>query len=138
LVGWTAARLFGSGTGWRRGETGALLLLVAGGAWSMATPLRMEFPVPFHRRAIAVMTVYRKQHAAAEPAAVAPEKFRFLYNGFIWPYPAEKPLPPHYLILLASPHPLAWRPYLYEGFNRDQRDQLEATDITMRLVLLQD
>ena len=84
------------------------------------------------------MQAYRNQHARSDPAATAPEKFRFLYDGFIWPYPSEPPLPAHYETLMASPHPLAWRPYLYEGFNREQRSKLEGTDITMRLVLLKD
>jgi hypothetical protein len=138
LVGWTAARLFGPGGRSWRGEGVAFLVLLAGGAWSMATPLRMEFPIPFHLRALEARDAYVRQHVAENPAAVLPQKFRILYDGFIWAYPAEKPLPPHYLVLLSSPHPLAWRPYLYEGFNRDQRDKMEATDITMRLVLLQD
>jgi len=138
LVGWTAARLFGPGGSRRRMELAALIAILAAGAWSMGTPLRMEFPVAFHKRASVAMTAYQEQHAATEPTAVANSKFRFLYNNFIWPYPAERPLPRHYLVLLASPHPLSWRPYLYEGFNRAQRNKMEATDISMRLVLLQD
>ena len=123
---------------WSRWANAAILIIFAAGAWSMATPLRQEFPIGFAKRAAAVMTAYRRVHAGTDAAAVAPEKFRFVYDGFIWPVPNEKPLPPHYLVLLSSPHPLAWRPYLYEGFNRAQRDQIESTDITMRLVLLQD
>jgi signal transduction histidine kinase len=138
LVGWTAARLFGPGGARRRLETAALTVVVAAGAWSMATPLRMEFPPAFYKRAAVAMTAYQAQHAATEATAVANSKFRFLYNSFVWPYPAEGPLPRHYLVLLASPHPLSWRPYLYEGFNRAQRNKMEATDISMRLVLLQD
>jgi len=137
LVGWTAARLFAPLGRGHPGERVALAALFACGAWSMATPLRMEFPVPFHERALGAMVAYQKQHAA-DSAAVAPDRFRFVYNGFIWPYPSEAPLPNHYLLLLASPHPLSWRPYLYEGFNRAQRDKIEATDITMRVILLQD
>ncbi|HJX64955.1 MAG TPA: hypothetical protein VJ860_13515 [Polyangia bacterium] len=138
LVGWTAARLFGPGGSRRRMELAALIVIFAAGAWSMGTPLRMEFPVAFHKRASVAMTAYQEQHVAAEPTAVANAKFRFLCNNFIWPYPAEGPLPRNYLVLLASPHPFSWRPYLYEGFNRAQRNKMEATDISMRLVLLQD
>jgi hypothetical protein len=138
LVGWTAGRLFSSSNRFRPPEIAAFAALVVAGSIALAVPIRQDFPVPFRIRAMAVMTAYQRQHVATEPAAVAPEKFRFLYDGFIWPNPDAKPLPPHYLVLFASPHPLAWRPYLYEGFNRAQRDRIEATDISMRLVLLQD
>ncbi|HJX53322.1 MAG TPA: hypothetical protein VJ801_11195 [Polyangia bacterium] len=138
LVGWTAARLFGPGGSRRRMELAALIVILSAGAWSMATPLRMVFPAAFHQRASRVMSAYQEQPAATNPAAVASSKFRILYNGFFWPYPAERPLPQHYLVLLASPHPFSWRFYRYEGFNRVQRNKIEATDITVRLVLLQD
>lgn len=146
LVGWTADRLFdgaadrraGSPHDWRQGEWAAAILLLAGAAWSMATPLAMVFPADFYPRAQRVLAAYKAAHLADGPAALAPGKFRILYDGFIWPYPDEKPLPAHFRVLLAIPNPLAWRPYLYEGFNRAQRERIEATDIRMRLVLLQD
>ena len=138
LTGWTAAQLFRARPPWSRGECLALALLLANGAWSLGVPLRQEFPATFHRQAVAVMQAYRAQHAPQDPAGTAPEKFRFVYNAFIWPAPSEPPVPAGAQTLLAAPHPLAWRPYLYEGFNRDQRAKMQATDITMRLVLLKD
>jgi hypothetical protein len=138
LVGWTAERLFSAAGRVRPVEVAAFVVLVVAGGMALSVPIRQDFPVPFRVRALAVMTAYQRQHVGSEPGAVAPEKFRFLYDGFIWPNPDEKPLPPHYLVLFARSHPLAWRPYLYEGFNRAQRAQIEATDISMRLVLLQD
>lgn len=138
MVGWTTARLFDSRPPWRAAERGALLVLFACAAWSMAKPLSQQFPRGFDYRARLFMDSYDRQIIAAGKAPITGDRFRMLYDGFIWPYPDEKPLPPNYTVLLASPHPLAWRPYLYEGFNRDQRDRIEATDITMRLVLLKD
>ncbi len=138
LLGWTVARLLKSRPAWRAAERVALLVLFACAAWSMAKPLRQQFPNGFGYHARLAIDGYNRQIVAAGKAPIPSDRFRILYGGFIWPYPDEKPLPPHYETLLASPHPLAWRPYLYEGFNRDQRDRIEATDITMRLVLLKD
>lgn len=137
LVGWMAARIFGEMSAMRGKENLALTVLAVCAAWSMATPLSQDFPVPFHRRAAAYVTTYRHLHATLDPVGTAPEKFRFLYNGFIWPEADRTPQPPH-LVLMEARHPLQWRPYLYEGFNRDQRLQIEATDIRMRLILVKD
>lgn len=138
LVGWMAGQVFRENRGGGRLELLAMAGLVACGLWAEWTPLWQDFPVPFHRRAVGVVNAYRTEHLKSDPELVAPQKFRFLYNGFIWPMPDEAPLPPNYLVLLASPHPLSWRPYLYEGFNRAQRDKILATDVTMRVVLLKD
>jgi hypothetical protein len=138
LVGWTAARLLESRPAWRAAERVALLVLFACAAWSMAKPLRQQFPNAFGYHARLYRDRYESEIIAAGKAPIPADRFRILYDGFIWPYPDEKPLPAGTKVLLASPHPLAWRPYLYEGFNRDQRNRIEATDITMRLVLLKD
>jgi hypothetical protein len=133
LVGWAAARLLGE-EGNRRREVAAAAAILGCGAWAMAVPLRMEFPVPFNGRASRVLVEYCAAHGTS------PDKFRLLYRGFIWPLPkdVEGPLPAHYRVLLRSPHPLSWRPFLYEGFNREQRIAIESTDISMRLILLED
>ena len=138
LTGWTAAQLFRGRAPWGRVEQVALAVMLAGGGWSLSVPLRQEFPATFHRKEVAAMEAYRVLHAREGPVATAPGRFRLLYDGFLWPDPGEPLLPAHYETLLASPHPLAWRPYLYEGFNHEQRKKFEATDITMRLVLLKD
>jgi len=136
LVGWVAARIFRDRP-WCPAEVAALAGLLACGLSSMREPLRQEFPEEFHRRAVTAM----QEHQAADGAtnsAFAPDRYRFLYNGHIYPYPNEAPLPPRSEVLLRSPHPLAWRPYLYEGYTHAQRDRFEATDISMRLVLVPD
>jgi hypothetical protein len=129
VVGWTAVRLCrGRRSRWL--EAAALAALLACGAAAMREPLRQEFPPEFRQRSERV----KKQHphAAGAPA----RRFRLLYAGHIYPFPNEAPAPPGSEVLLASPHPLAWRPYLYEGYTRDQRDRFAATDFSMRLVLL--
>jgi hypothetical protein len=136
LVGWVAARVFRDRPR-RLPEVAALAGLLACGLNSMREPLRQEFPAEFHRRAIAAMREHQAIHGATNPS-FAPERYRFLYNGHIYPYPNEAPLPSGAKVLLASPHPLAWRPYLYEGFTHAQRDLFESTDISMRLVFVED
>jgi hypothetical protein len=135
LVGWTAARLFRDRP-WGWGERLALLALLAVGASRMVSPLRQDFPAPFRERAQAAMADYRRTHAEVE--AVAPSRFRILYDYFIWPYPSEAPVSPRSEVLRESRHPMMWRPYLFEGFNDDQRKRVEATDVSMKLVLVRD
>lgn len=137
LTGWVAGQLFQDAR-WRRAEQLAGVMLIASGIWNMRVPLAQEFPLTFKVRADRILTDYRMAHAPTAPESGAPEKVRFLYFGFVWPYPAEAPLPPNHVLLISSPHPLAWRPYLYEGFNHEQRTRIETTDISMRLVLLKD
>ncbi|HEX2855281.1 MAG TPA: hypothetical protein VHO24_18745 [Opitutaceae bacterium] len=132
LVGWTVARIFQDLPPLRTRECAALAVLVVCAGWSMATPLRQEFPATFHHRAMVWVDDYRKVHPELRR-----EKFQHLHLGFIWPEADRTAQPPHE-ILLEHPHPLAWRPYLYEGFSRAQRDQIEGTDIRMRLILLKD
>jgi hypothetical protein len=136
LVGWAASRIFRD-RGWRAVEVAALASLLACGLNSMREPLRQEFPVEFHRRAVVAMREHQAARAAtASPSA--PDSYRFMYNAHIYPYPNEVPLPPRAEVLLQSRHPLAWRPYLYEGYTHAQRNLCEATDISMRLVVVQD
>ncbi len=61
-------------------------------------------------------------------------KFMLLYAGFIWPVPPQYEVPPHE-VLVSHPHPLQFKPFLYEGYNRQQRKVISSTDITARLVL---
>lgn len=132
LVGWTAGQIFKGETRPGRFEWVTLTALVLCAAWSMATPIRQLYPVTFHRRSLAPLAEYRKQHPE-----IPADKFKYLYLGFIWPE-ADRTVPPPHEVLLESRHPLAWRPYLYEGFSRVQRDQIEGTDIRMRLILVKD
>lgn len=86
----------------------------------------------FHELAVRMRDQYL--HAPDRPG-LTPERFMILNEEFIWPTPIKYDLPPHE-VLLSEPHVLQFRPLLYEGFNRAQRKEILATDITMRLVLL--
>jgi hypothetical protein len=135
LVGWIAARVFRErASSW--GERLALLALLASGASSMVQPLKQDFPAPFRTHAHKVMADYRRTHAADE--ARTPSQFRVLYDYFIWPNPNEAPFSARSEVLLNHPHPFTWPPYLFEGFNHEQRKKIEQTDIGMKLVLLRD
>jgi hypothetical protein len=128
LVGWVAGRIW---TGPSRTEAWGLGVLLACAALAMSKPLRQQYPLTFQAKAERTAAAYRAAHPE-----VAASRFHLLYAVYLWPLPDEKPLPAGTRILLASPHPLAWRPYLYEGFNHDQRAAIEAVDVTMRLALL--
>jgi hypothetical protein len=135
LVGWTAARVFRERP-WSWGERVTLLALLVAGTVQMRHPLWQEFPGEFVPREHAFIAQYRRTHAEAE--AKGPAQIRGFYDYFIWPYPREPAISPRSEVLLTSAHPMQWRPYLFEGFNRDQRREVRRTDITMRLVLVRD
>jgi hypothetical protein len=134
LVGWTAARLLGQAEGWRWREATALLTLVACGAVGCWPPLCQEFPREFHRRAAAYRETLGARRVAGIPVFETPDKF-LLLNARFRPVVRRTPLPPHE-VLLQSPHPFEWRPYLYEGSTRRQRDRYTTADIHMKLVRL--
>jgi hypothetical protein len=133
LVGWAAVHAF-RGRPWRWAEVAALAVLLACGLSNMRVPLRQEFPKQFRQRAAAIM----RNYDTAAGSGREPDRFRLLYDHHIYPYPDESPLLPGTEVLLESPHPLAWRPYLYEGYTRAQRDRFAAVNFSMQLVLLPD
>jgi hypothetical protein len=135
LVGWTASRVFRE-RAWGWGERFALAALLASGAAQMVHPFQQGFPAQFIPRELAAIDEYRRSHAATE--AEAPSVIRGFYDYFIWPYPSEPPLSPRSEVLMTSRHPMQWRPYLFEGFDHDQRRAVEQTDITMKLVIVRD
>ncbi|MSU69174.1 MAG: hypothetical protein EXS39_00040 [Opitutaceae bacterium] len=137
LGGWALARLVAMRWAgrWLRPVLVACLLVLT--AANFARPLAQEFPGAFHVKCDNAITAYveRLPDKAAQMRTRA--KFRFLYKGFIWPVPEHYDLPPHE-VLLQSPHPLQYEPFLFEGFDRRQRQAIHETDISMRLILIKD
>ena len=127
LVGYT---LFGP---WRHAPRAralvpvAAVLLVAIAAANFAKPLRLEFPAEFMARGRAALAVH----------GISDERHRFVNAKFMWPRPEPFVLPERSRVLLHAPHPLQYRPYLYEGFDRHQRATYRAADLAMRLVVLE-
>ena len=113
---WTASR---------RGRSLALAVLVLAGlqaASNFKPPFLQPFPEELKQAAGKLMT----------PAAAG----RYELNNveFLWPVP--NPLPAGQ-ILLEQPHPTTYWPYLYEGYDPDQRAKFRAGGgVKMRLLLL--
>ncbi|HWA10165.1 MAG TPA: hypothetical protein VG838_12000 [Opitutaceae bacterium] len=116
----------------RQGRLQAALAaaIVVIGGWNLAQPLRQRWD--FHREALQVRDRYLQQ---PENRDVALNRIVFLNEGYIWPEPLKYNLPP-YQVLLSRPHIMQFRALLYEGYNREQREKILATDITMRVVVL--
>ncbi len=113
------------------GRRAALLILIMGLAgFNFGRVFQQDFN--FSLRANRARTAYLAQPGHT---AVPADKFMLLYAGFIWPLPPHYDLPPHE-VLLSWPHPLQFKPFLYEGYNRQQRAAISSTDITARLILL--
>jgi hypothetical protein len=110
---------------WQLAVAAGIVAMAAGNFWQ---PLAQRWN--FHE--LALRTRDRYLNARHE---LTPDRFMILNENFIWPTPVKYDLPP-YEVLLSEPHVLQFRPLLYEGFNRAQRKEILATDITMRLVLL--
>jgi hypothetical protein len=95
-----------------------LILLQVGLNWY--APLTQQFPIEFRARA--------NSYIDARGGV-----FEFLYADRIYPTPAPPPAWP-FEVMYAAPHPLQFKPYLYEGYNPEERQAVEAADITMRLI----
>jgi hypothetical protein len=106
------------------------MLIVGLAGFNFSRVYQLDFD--FSQKAARARKAYLAQPGHAD---VPLNKFMLLNAGFIWPLPTHYELPPHE-VLLSWPHPLQFRPFLYEGYNRKQREAIFATDITARLVLL--
>lgn len=113
----------------------AALLLAAG--WNFATPLGQEFPLEFQRRSAVEMERLRTEATRTGQPEIAADRFKFVNTIFFWPYPTPAAEFGKSSELKISEHPLAYRPYLYEGFNRDQRSIFLKTDLRMKLLLIE-
>jgi hypothetical protein len=134
LAGWAAATACAA---WpdRKWPGPALLAAVVAIAWfNFYRPLHLVFVAEFDARATAAEQAYlaRPGHQGT-PAG----RFVLLNDVFIWPQPPRYHLPPHE-VLLRIAHPMQYPPFLYEGYNRGQRAEIQSTDIAMQLVVLQD
>jgi hypothetical protein len=99
-------------------------LLCALAAWNFATPLRMVFPDDFLQLA---------RRAIARQPQTGFAFYQILYAESLWGKTIAREIPPH-TDLLRLPNPMQFRPYQYEGFPLAQRDQMNSTDISMRVI----
>jgi hypothetical protein len=151
LSGWAIAR-FESGSwhnGWVRPIAISVTVMIA--AINFAYPLAQVFPLEFRQQGDAMIDTRLNEISDPADRELRKTKFKFLYvrwngastfytttqNDDIRPRPIQYKLPPYQVLLHAS-HPLQYEPYLFEGFNEQQRDAIRATDISMRLILLKD
>jgi len=107
----------------RRGWTLALALLVGAiAAWNLSVPLRQVFPDGF--RPLAAAAAARQSDTFA---------YRMIFARNLWGAPLAAPASA-YTTLLRRTHPMQFRPYQYEGYDTPQRAELNAHDISMRLI----
>ncbi|HTX67071.1 MAG TPA: hypothetical protein VMD31_14970 [Opitutaceae bacterium] len=92
--------------------------------WNFAPALTQRFPADFQREA--------RRRIDAAPAA---ERGRFrILNAYFFFY-AQSAMPPAGgTVVLQARHPLRFRPYLYEGYTREQRAWFDDHDVTMLLM----
>ena len=99
----------------------ALVVTAAGQvAYNLHTPIVQVFPDRFRSDAAGV---------AASPG----EELTFIHADHIYPIPEEVRVTGA-RVLAASPHPLQFLPYQYEGYTPEERHLLRTSDIRMRLV----
>ena len=134
LSGWVMMDLCAkfSRCSWRR--PALTLALVTVGAFNFSIPLSYDWDFP--ERAIQFRDNYRQKSGASEAERIPLERFRLvIMQEVIWPVPTQFVLPPHD-VLLRGKHSLQFDALLYEGYNREQRAAIRATDISNRLILL--
>lgn len=89
-------------------------------------PLQQVFPRRFYGEAVRLREQLRAQGEERQLAIIYADAL--LNRGSVL-----STLPDHEVIL-ASPNPLQYRPYLFEGYNAAERRLLESADIRMRLI----
>lgn len=99
-------------------------VLAAAAAVRFAVPLAQWFPDEFATRA----RVLAARHAPVERLRVV--------NAYSMYRPVFADPHAFAATLFARPHPLQYRPFLYENLNRAQRRRFRTHDLTMRLVRL--
>lgn len=90
-------------------------------------PWQQQFPLEFNPRALRLREQLRR---GGEGRVLT-----VLYADVVTVATLLDRLPDHE-VLLATPHPLQYRPYLFEGFPEAQRTALEQADIRMRLIAI--
>jgi hypothetical protein len=102
------------------------IALVLNAFWTFSVPLSQEFPTAFKVRAEALLKT--------RPAIMDGASYYRLVNvdHFIFEPEILRDAPME--TLLASPHPLQYLPYLYEGESREMKSLRRSIDHRMRLV----
>lgn len=107
----------------------ALVLQVA---VNFRAPLVQAFPNEFHQTfgpLVKDLPPYEPGRPVRSSLWVNAERF--------YPSPPVVQWPPHYTVLAEARHPLQFLPYQYEGSDPGQRAVLRASDLTMRLLLVE-
>ena len=100
----------------------ALVVYLA--AWNFSAPLRLVFPDDFLRMA---------RQEIPKQAGAGYGFYQILYAETLWGKPIGRDIPPH-ADLLRSPNPMQFRPYQFEGYSAAQRQELNHSDISMRVI----
>jgi hypothetical protein len=103
--------------------TGLALFQTVANFW---TPLHQVFPPEFHRQA----SLFRDQlRQRGEKRQLV-----ILYANMVAGKASLLDALPDHDVLLAEPHPMQYRPYLFEGLGEETRALLGQEDIRMRLI----
>jgi hypothetical protein len=132
------ARLFQQGSKYRNALVTGCIALVIQAGWNMSYPLRQVFPADVRRTVDAQYgsvnydVSFNGPVMDGSPNSV-PSPYvllnaQFLYRLLSWKAPISGE------VLFSAPHPLAYRPYQYEGLDPRKRDLLQHGDYSMRLI----
>jgi hypothetical protein len=134
LGGWSINRCLPPTAGSTRWMALFSVLVIGLASPNFVQPLRQSFPLEFFQRCVAF--IHREVEGAPDDEKYRDRlrRHRVLFATSIWPYPETPALPAHD-VLLRQPHPIQFEPYLYEGYNRSQREAMMGMDISMRLIV---
>jgi hypothetical protein len=98
--------------------------VVAQSAFNFRTPLHQVFPSTFRTDSLRLVP------------AVKEDQLMWINLDNPYPYPHAEDVPAHSTEVAAAAHPLTYLPYQYEGWKPEERAVLRATDLRMRLVVI--
>ena len=115
---------------------GALVVAVQAG-FNLAPPLAQRFPREVEREVTAIHGPVSRSDTVVsghdDDLLVPGSRFVLLNARYLFPVRGIKPPPPG-RTLYATPHPVQYLPYQYEGYVPEERALLREHDVSMRLI----
>lgn len=127
MVGAALAWVAGRGLWGRSAAIGCSALIALGAASNFSAPLAQVFPREFTRAALSAITADRAAGDGLQPLRILNDWF---FHNPGW----NSPTPPDARILWSRPHPFAYAPYLFEGYDEARRAGYLARERSMKIL----
>jgi hypothetical protein len=127
MIGAALAWIYGRGWLGRSTAIGCSALIVVVAAANFSAPLAQVFPRDFSRAAVSAIASDREAGDGLQPLRIQNDWF---FHNPAW----IEPTPPEARILWSRPHPFAYDPYLFEGYDEATRARYLGQKRSMKVL----